>query len=61
RVPVGNGVAPFRIVAELLYQPIGYRWAENLRGVDGAEPRAFTRGYDAIASQSFQRMARAER
>ena len=61
RIPVGKGRAPFKIEAELLYQPIGYRWAENLRAVDGAEPRTFTRAYDALAAVSFQRMARAER
>ena len=61
RVPLGKGVGPFKVEAELLYQPIGYRWAENLRSVDGSEPRIFTRGYDALAAVSFQRMARAER
>jgi len=60
RVPVGKGVAPFKIEAEFLFQPIGYRWAENLRGVEGAEPRAFSRGFDALAAVSYQRMARAE-
>jgi hypothetical protein len=61
RIPVGQGTAPFKVEAELLYQPIGYRWAENLRKVDAAEPRVFTRAYDALAATSFQRMARAER
>ena len=59
RIPVGQGTGPFQVEAELLYQPIGYRWAENLRGVPGAEPRAFTRAYDALAAVSFQRLARA--
>ena len=61
RVPVGKGTAPFKLEAELLYQPIGFRWAENLRSVDGAEPRVFSRAYDALAAVSWQRMARAER
>jgi hypothetical protein len=61
RIPVGQGTGPFAVEAELLYQPIGYRWAENLRGVPGAEPRAFTRAYDALAAISSQRLARAER
>jgi hypothetical protein len=61
RIPVGGKPAPFKLEAELLYQTIGYRWAENLRNVDGAEPRAFTRAYDALAAVSFQCMARAER
>jgi len=61
RIPVGHAAAPYRIEAELLYQPIGYRWAENLRPVEGPEPRAFTRAYSALAAISYQRMAWAER
>jgi hypothetical protein len=61
RIPVGGGGAPFKVEAELLYQPIGYRWAENLRAVDGPEPRTFTRAYDSLVAVSFQRMARTER
>ena len=61
RIPVGMGPAPFKVEAELLYQPIGYRWAENLRSVDGAEPRSFSRAFDSLAAVSGQRMARAER
>ena len=30
RVETGNAAGPFRVEAELWYQPIGYRWAENL-------------------------------
>ncbi len=61
RVPVEGRPAPFRIEAELLYQPIGYRWAENLRKEASAEARAFGRAFDAVAASSFQRMAKAER
>jgi len=61
RVPVGKGTAPFKVEAELLYQPIGFRWAENLRAVDAPEPRAFTRAFDTLAGVSWQRMAFAER
>jgi hypothetical protein len=57
RVPVGKAMAPFRVEAELLYQPIGFRWAENLRAVDGREPRVFSRAFDALAGVSWQRMA----
>jgi hypothetical protein len=61
RIPVGDSLGPYKIEAELLYQPIGYRWAENLRSVEGPEPRAFSRAFDGAAAISFQRMARAER
>jgi hypothetical protein len=61
RVPVGQGAAPFKVEAELLYQPIGFRWADNLRGIDAPEPRVFTRAYTALAAVSSQRVAYAER
>ncbi len=60
RIPVSQAAAPFLVEAELLYQPIGFRWAKNLRSVPGAEPRAFTRAYNALAAVSYQRLARAE-
>ena len=60
RVPVGQGRAPFQVEAELLYQPIGFRWANNLRAVSGAEAPRFTRAYDALAAVSFQRLASAK-
>jgi hypothetical protein len=61
RIPVGQGGSPFKVEAELLYQPIGYRWAENLRAVDAPEPRVFTRAFTSVAAVSSQRLARAER
>ena len=61
RVSVEKGLSPFKVEAEVLYQPIGFRWAENLRAVDAPEPRTFSRAFDALASVSWQRMAFAER
>jgi hypothetical protein len=60
RVPVGGHPGPYKVEVELLYQPIGYRWAENLRTGDAPESRAFSRAFDALAAVSYQRMARAE-
>jgi hypothetical protein len=40
------------VMLGLRYQPIGYRWAHNLERYDAAEPRAFVRYYDALASSS---------
>ncbi len=59
RVPVAQANAPFSVDVELLYQPIGYRWADNLRPMPGPEPRRFNRAYDDLASTSFQRLANA--
>jgi hypothetical protein len=59
RVFVGQAVAPFSVEAELLYQPIGFRWADNLRPMPGPEPPRFNRTYDALAGFSCQRLANA--
>jgi hypothetical protein len=41
---------PLSLTVELVYQSIGYRWAENLRGRKGAEVEQFTRYYDATVN-----------
>jgi hypothetical protein len=61
RVAIDEKAAPFKVEVELLYQPIGFRWAQNLRAVAGAEPKVFVRAYDALAAASFHRLAAAER
>jgi|RhiMethySRZTD1v2_1073278.scaffolds.fasta_scaffold00329_35 hypothetical protein len=50
-VPV-KGTGPFVVEAELRYQPISFRWADNLRRYDAAEPRRFVSYYDAMAASS---------
>jgi hypothetical protein len=61
-VAVSADAGPFTVAAELLYQPIGYRWANNLKKYDGAaEPRRFTGYYDAMSSASAATLARATR
>jgi hypothetical protein len=45
---------PFQVAAELRYQPISYRWAQNLRAYDAMETRRFVGWYDAMASGSSQ-------
>ena len=42
----------FRVVAELWYQPIGFRWAENLRLRPSAESNRFVGYYESMASSS---------
>jgi hypothetical protein len=59
-VPVGGAQGPFVVEAELLYQPIGFRWAENLKAYDNAvEPRRFTRYYAAMGASTTATLARA--
>jgi hypothetical protein len=61
-VPIGQAAGPFDVEAELLYQPIGYRWAANLKRYDNAaEPRRFTGYYDAMAPAATVRLAYATR
>ena len=59
---IANAQGPFVVEAELLYQPIGYRWANNLKayGKD-SEPRRFTGYYDQMAAASTATLARARR
>ncbi|HJZ72154.1 MAG TPA: hypothetical protein VKE51_10460 [Vicinamibacterales bacterium] len=58
-IAVGAAQGPFTVDAELLYQPIGYRWATNLKAYNkAAEPQRFTTYYDAMASSSATLLAR---
>jgi hypothetical protein len=59
---VGNATGPFTIEVELLYEPIGYRWANNLKPYDRAdEPRRFNSYFDAMESSAAIVLARATR
>lgn len=51
-VNTGGAQGPFRIDAELLFQPIGYRWANNLKKFDAPETKRFTGFYDKMSSGS---------
>jgi hypothetical protein len=50
---------PFQIQAELWYQPISYRWAQNLRPYSASEPRRFVGYYEALSSSSGIMLVRA--
>jgi len=61
-VSIANAQGPFAVEAELLYQPIGYRWANNLKAYSkDPEPRRFTGYYDQMAAASTTALARARR
>ena len=57
-VPIDPGDGPFTLEAELWFQPVGYRWAENLAAYDAAETRRFLRYYREMAHASAIRVAR---
>jgi len=47
-VDLGEAPRPLTVTVELLFQSIGYRWAENLRVLEGEEIEQFLRFYDAL-------------
>ena len=49
-IPLGNSQGPYQVEAELWFQPISYRWANNLKPYDAPEPQRFTGYYDAMSS-----------
>jgi hypothetical protein len=58
-IAVGDAAGPFRVDAELWYQPIAYRWAQNLRQYDAFEPKRFVGYYESISQSSGIMLARA--
>ena len=52
-VPVPANGGPFTVSVELLYQPIGYRWAHNLERYDAPEPKRFVNYFNAMSSSSW--------
>ncbi|HET9268444.1 MAG TPA: hypothetical protein VFO31_09775 [Vicinamibacterales bacterium] len=58
-VTTGGATGPFNVTARLWFQPIGFRWAENLRAYDAPEPKRFLRYFDSMASASAMVVAEA--
>jgi mono/diheme cytochrome c family protein len=57
---LGSAAGPFTIEAELWYEPIGFRWANNLKPYDHAdEPRRFNSYFDSMQSSTAITLARA--
>jgi mono/diheme cytochrome c family protein len=53
-----SGEGPLRVEVELLYQTIGFRWAENLRRFDAPEPKRFVALYEQASRSSAVLLAR---
>ncbi len=49
---------PFRVDVELRYQPIGFRWAQNLKPYEAAETQRFVSWFDAMSTGSSVVLAR---
>lgn len=57
---IKNVRGSLHIAAELVYQPIGYRWAHNLESYSSPEPQRFARYYKQAAAKSALVLAHAE-
>ena len=58
-VDLGGARGPFKVEAELWYQPLGYRWAHNLEQQDTAEAKRFLPYYNAVSKRSAAVLAKA--
>lgn len=56
-VDVAGREGPFQIDVEARFQPIAFRWAQNLKQYDAPEPRRFVSYYDAMSSASSEVLA----
>ena len=59
-VDVSGQQGPFAVQASLWYQPIGYRWAHNLKDYDAPETNRFVEFYDSMSEISGIPLATAE-
>jgi hypothetical protein len=61
-IPLNGAGGPFRVDVAVLYQPVGFRWAQNLKSYpQAAEPKRFVEYYDAMAGGTTAVLARASR
>ena len=58
-IATGNAQGPFQIQAEFMFQPISFRWAENLKRYDAFEPKRFVGYYSSMSGGSAVRLAAA--
>jgi hypothetical protein len=56
-VEVNPTGAPFEVTAELWYQPIGFRWAANLKRYNAVEPQRFTAEYTSLSESTAIKLA----
>lgn len=59
RVDAGTARGPLEVTVEVLYQPIGYRWAHNLERYDAAEPKRFVGYFQSMQGESATVLAQA--
>ncbi len=49
-IPLNGAEGPYQVSAELWFQPISFRWADNLRRYNASEPKRFVRYYEAMST-----------
>ena len=59
-VSTGPAAGPFKVEAELWFQPIGFRWAHNLAPYKAKEPQRMVRYYEEAERRSAVVLAKAE-
>jgi hypothetical protein len=60
QIPAKGASGAFTIAVELLYQPVGYRWARNLALFQADETRHFVKYFEQAAPNSAVVLAHAE-
>ena len=57
-ISLGDAQGPFQVEAEFWFQPISFRWANNLKPYDAMEPQRFLGYYNAMSSGSAVMLVR---
>jgi hypothetical protein len=60
-IDLAGARGPFTLDAQLWYQSIAYRWAQNLKLYNAAEPQRFVAYYDQMAPESALMLTRTTR
>jgi hypothetical protein len=58
RIDTAGRTGPFQVDVALLYQPIAYRWAQNLKPYDATETQRFVSWFEAMSWGSSAPLAR---
>jgi hypothetical protein len=59
-IDTANAQGPFQLDVELRFQPIGFRWAQNLRPYDAPEPKRFLQYYESMSAGVAETIAAAK-
>jgi hypothetical protein len=60
-VALDGAQGPYEFEVELRFQPIGFRWARNLKSYDASEVQSFTAKFESMAEASAVTLAHAVR